>query len=131
MTKAKEPKNPGCAPKIWKKFSVYEKKMWAMFYEAFKQPHNYPNQNKKDMDVIAHNHACQAIWEMEHRNCNLGKCNPYEMLMVFADKVDGYTPEMRRLFDRLAFVLFQEYVVCGDMAVNGVEAKIRLYGWKK
>jgi hypothetical protein len=131
MTKAKEPKNPGCAPKIWKKFSVYEKKMWTLFYESFKQPYAYADQSKQDRDTIAHNHACQAIWEMEHRNADLGKCNPYEMLMVFADKVDGYTPEMRRLFDRLAFVLFQEYVVCGDMAVNGVKAKIRLYDWKK
>lgn len=134
MTKAKEPKNPGCAPRIWKKFSVYEKKMWMLFYEDFKDPINYIRQKQidaKEREIIAHNLATQAIWTMQKRNASLGSSNPNELLMQFAAKVDGYTPEMRRLFDRLAFILFQEYVVCGDLAVNGVKAKIRLYEWKK
>lgn len=134
MTKAKEPKNPGCAPRIWKKFSVYEKKMWTLFYEDFKEPINYIRQKQidaKEREIIAHNLATQAIWTMQKRNAALGNSNPNELLMQFAAKVDGYTPEMRRLFDRLAFILFQEYVVCGELAVKGVDAKIRLYEWKK
>lgn len=137
MTKAKEPKNPGCAPKLWKRFSVYEKNLWTLFYKAFQRGEIYPDRkngtvdSKKEREVIAHNMALHAIWTLRERNNALGKKNPYEMLMQFAAKIDSYTPEMRRLFDRLAFVLFQEYVVCGELAIKGVDAKIRLYEWKK
>lgn len=132
MTKAKEPKNPGCAPKLWKQFSIYEKNLWTLFYKAFKSHVSFPPKTSaKDAEVIAHNMALRAIGTLRERNNALGKKNPYEMLMQFAAKIDSYTPEMRRMFDRLAFVLFQEYVVCGELAIKGVDAKIRLYEWKK
>ena len=142
MTKAKEPKNPGCASSFWKGFSIYEKKMWALFYEDFKTEVPFPSElcgkkNKKQREAIkkqreamAHNMALQAIWAMRKRNNALGNRNPYEMLLRFAAKIDAYTPEMRRMFNRLAFVLYQEYVVCGELAVKGAKSKVRLYDWE-
>ena len=135
MTKAKEPKNPGCASSFWKGFSIYEKKMWALFYEDFKKEVSFPSElcgkkNQKQREAIAHNMALQAIWALRKRNNALGNRNPYEMLMQFAEKIDAYTPEMRRMFDRLAFVLYQEYVVCGELAVKGTKSKVRLYDWE-
>ena len=69
MTKAKEPKNPGCVSSFWKGFSVYEKKMWALFYEDFKTEVSFPSElcgkkNKKQREVIAHNMALHAIWAL-------------------------------------------------------------------
>lgn len=68
-------KNPGCASKLWNNFSDAEKTLWTILYKSFLTPAFYPTelefnkkQNKKLLEVVAHNLACEAIWR--HRNFN-------------------------------------------------------------
>ena len=138
MSKKYSVKNTGCASSIWKNFSDYEKNLWNMFYVAFKMPHLYPQEwgengksCKDKQGAVAHNCAIEAVHVMRHRNYTLNKKNPYEMLMTLhASMEHHYTVEQRRLFDKLAKMLWDEYCVCGELAVRGENAKIRLYDWK-
>lgn len=73
MTKAKEPKNPGCASTLWKGFSDAEKVLWTILYKSFLISAYYPDElefnkkkNKKLLEAVAHNLACEAVWR--HRN---------------------------------------------------------------
>ena len=65
-----------CAPKIWKKLSLYEKNLWQLFYYAFVESHNFhtgwdTKEYKKQREVTAHNLALQAVWQLkENPDCN-------------------------------------------------------------
>lgn len=64
---------PKCSPMIWRKFNDFEKAAWLIFYEAFNLPVLLPNEmaegmkprdRREKMKVIAHNTACQAVWNL-------------------------------------------------------------------
>ena len=56
-----------CAPLLWAKMSKLEQKVWADLYETFIFDGNFPpewteKKQHEQRDVVAHNHACQALW---------------------------------------------------------------------
>lgn len=54
-----------CAPAIWKKYSEPQRKIWNGFYEAFNSSPNYPEKlTATEIEIIAHNLACRAVWDM-------------------------------------------------------------------
>lgn len=56
-----------CSSAIWKKFNEDEKAFWQLFYDAFCKMENLPTKIKmtdEQIDVLAHNMACQAVWAM-------------------------------------------------------------------
>ena len=63
----KKKKHP-CQPAIWKKFGATEKRWWMMFYRDFlgelKANKSAAPLKAEQQRVIAHNHACLAVWAM-------------------------------------------------------------------
>lgn len=56
-----------CAPAIWRKLNDFEKRAWKVFYEAFRFDALLPagvKVSKNQMEVVAHNFACQAVWNL-------------------------------------------------------------------
>lgn len=58
-----------CAPKIWKKLGATEKVWWTDFYRSFldelkADAVNGGTLTPKQREVIAHNCACHATWQM-------------------------------------------------------------------
>lgn len=56
-----------CAPQIWRKYNKTEKKVWKILYKSFNWRDSFSTKsksklNKKDIEIAAHNMACQAIW---------------------------------------------------------------------
>ena len=56
-----------CSPRIWEKLNLFQREMWLDFYHVFSEEYNFHPKhqpNKEQLDVAAHNMACNAIWVM-------------------------------------------------------------------
>lgn len=64
-----------CSPKIAKKFTPLQLKMWNAFYETFNDDVNLPPMKftKEQVSVIAHNMACQSVWLLDRVGVIRGK----------------------------------------------------------
>ena len=58
-----------CAPAIWKKFNVVERKMWKAFYRQYREWLALLSEDTKtEQRILAHNMACMAVWDKEDEN---------------------------------------------------------------
>ena len=67
MKKSEKFKLGKCSAPIWKKFTKEKKAYWQLFYDAFWLKEALPTGvefTDDQMNVLAHNMACQAVWAM-------------------------------------------------------------------
>jgi hypothetical protein len=65
MKKVKGVTVTSCAPNIWKKLSNQQRIYWECFYRVFNEEANMcaGKWTKEQIEVVAHNMSCQAVWE--------------------------------------------------------------------
>jgi hypothetical protein len=68
-----------CSPKIWKKFTAQQQSAWECLFTVFNVVENFPPLPKNQkydgqhIAVVAHNMACNAIWELARLEIIKGK----------------------------------------------------------